>query len=495
MTTPTITPHARVTARAYRPGVSDEQREVDVVVVGAGAVGENVADRAGRGGLDVVVVEKELVGGECSYWACMPSKALLLSGHALAAARRLPGAAEAVTGTLDAAAVLARRTTFTHDWDDSSQADWVESAGMSLVRGSARLVGPRRLEVETEDGTVTLVARQAVVLATGSHPVLPDVPGLATALPWTSREATSSDTVPPRLAVLGGGVVAVELAQAYARLGSTVTLLVRSSLLRGFEDFAGEAVAEALRGDGVDVRLGASPASVSRTGTEVTVTLEDGSTVVAEELLVATGRTPVTTGIGLDAVGLEDGGRITVDDSGLVEGVEGDWLYAVGDVTGRAPLTHQGKYDARAVGDAIAARATGELVGDAPAWSRYAGTATRAAVPQVVFTDPEVASVGRTAQQARDAGIDVKVVDYDMANVAGASLVADGYTGHARMVVDEQRGVVVGVTFVGQGVSELLHSATVAVVGEVPLHRLWHAVPSYPTISEVWLRLLETYGL
>nr|WP_276610664.1 hypothetical protein [Kineococcus siccus] len=170
-------------------------------------------------------------------------------------------------------------------------------------------------------------------------------------------------------------------------------------------------------------------------------------------------------------------------------------MYAVGDVTGRAPLTHQGKYDARAAGDAIAARAAGELVGDAPAWSRYAGTATRTAVPQVVFTDPEVASVGRTERQARDAGLDVRVVDQEIGAVAGASLVADGYAGRARMVVDEQRGVVVGVTFVGQDVAELLHSATVAVVGEVPLDRLWHAVPSYPTISEVWLRLLESYGL
>lgn len=471
------------------------QREVDVVVIGAGSVGENVADRAGRTGLDVVVVENELVGGECSYWACMPSKALLRSGQALAAARRLPGAAEAVTGQLDAAKVLARRTSFTSGWDDSSQASWLDSAGLGLVRGTGRLAGPRRVEVETAEGTVTLVARQAVVLATGSSPVLPDVEGLAESAPWTSREATSADAVPARLAVLGGGVVAVELAQAYARLGSQVTLLVRSGLLGGQEDFAGELVGEALHSDGIDLRFGVSPTSVHRDDDGVTITLDGGDTVTADEFLVATGRRANTSGVGLESVGLTDGGDLTVDDTGLVAGVEGRWLYATGDVSGRVKLTHQGKYDARAAGDAIAARAAGDLGDEAPAWSRYAATATGPATPQVVFTDPEVAQVGLTSVQARAKGLDVTVVDYEIGNVAGASLLADGYTGKARMVVDEDRKVVVGVTFVGQDVAELLHSATIAVVGEVPLDRLWHAVPAYPTVSEIWLRLLETYGL
>ncbi|WP_432546283.1 dihydrolipoyl dehydrogenase family protein [Kineococcus sp. SYSU DK004] len=472
-------------------------QEVDVVVVGAGAVGENVADRASRTGLDVVVVEDELVGGECSYWACMPSKALLRPGQVLAAARRLPGAAEAVTGELDSARVLERRTVFTHDWDDSSQAEWLDSAGLGLLRGRARLTGPRRLVVTGPDGEVELTARHAVVLATGSVPVLPDVPGLALARPWTSREATSSDTVPGRLVVLGGGVVGVEMAQAWARLGSTVTLLARSGLLSGQEEVAGRLVADALRADGVDVRFGAELAEVSRpTGEgEVTVTLGDGSTIVADELLVATGRRPATEGVGLETVGLEDGGSLEVDDTGLVAGVEGGWLYAAGDVSGRVKLTHQGKYDARACGDAIAARAAGELGERAEPWSRYAATATGRAVPQVVFTDPEVAQVGLTAERAEREGLRTRVVDVDLASVAGASLLADGYTGAARMVVDEDRRVVVGVTFVGQDVAELLHSATVAVVGEVPLDRLWHAVPSYPTVSEVWLRLLEAYGL
>ncbi|WP_328293113.1 NAD(P)/FAD-dependent oxidoreductase [Kineococcus sp. NBC_00420] len=469
------------------------QREVDVVVIGAGAVGENVADRAGRTGLDVVVVEKELVGGECSYWACMPSKALLRSGQALAAAQRLKGAAEAVTGSLDAAKVLERRDSFTSGWDDSSQAKWLDSAGLGLVRGTARLTGTRTVSVETAEGTVELTARQAVVVSTGSVPVLPDVPGLADSRVWTSREATSAKSVPARLAVIGGGVVGCELAQAWARLGSQVTLLVRSGLLAGQEDFAGEMVAEALRADGIDVRTGAELARVSRDDSGVHVTLGDGSTVDADEFLVATGRRPATRGIGLETVGLQDGGSLEVDDTGLVAGVEGSWLYATGDVSGRVKLTHQGKYDARATGDAIAARAAGPI--ETPPWSRYTATADHHAVPQVVFTDPEVAQVGLTAAQAREEGLDVKVVDYDLGNVAGASLVADGYAGKARMVVDEQRTVIVGVTFVGQDVAELLHAATVAIVGEVPLERLWHAVPSYPTVSEVWLRLLETYGL
>lgn len=474
---------------------------MDVVVIGAGAVGENVADRAGRTGLDVVVVESELIGGECSYWACMPSKALLISGHALAAARRLPGAAEAVTGPLDAGAVLKRRTSFTSDWDDSSQVQWLDSVGVALVRGTARLAGIKRVEVDTTDGTIVLVARHAVVLATGSVPVLPDLPGLAESKPWTSREATSTDVVPGRLAVLGGGVVGVELAQAWARLGSSVTLFARSGLLAGQEDFAGDLVADALRADGVDLRLGAALASVSRDDAGITITLEGGETVVADEFLVATGRRPATEGVGLETIALEsgglldDGGSLEVDDTGLVSGVEGSWFYATGDVSGRVKLTHQGKYDARAAGEAIAARAAGTLGAQAPAWSRYTASADHVAVPQVVFTDPEVASVGLTAAQAREKGLDVKVVDYELGNVAGSSLKADGYTGKARMIVDEQRKVIVGVTFVGQDVAELLQAATVAIVGEVPLERLWHAVPAYPTMNEIWLRLLETYGL
>ncbi|WP_316288584.1 dihydrolipoyl dehydrogenase family protein [Clavibacter michiganensis] len=469
----------------------------DLIVIGAGPVGENVADRAKQGGLSVLVVESELVGGECSYWACMPSKALLRSGSALRAARAVAGSKEAVTGELDVAAVLKRRDSFTSSWDDQGQVSWLEGIGIDLARGHGRISGPRRVTVTAPDGSVTEhEAAHAVVVSTGTAALLPDIPGLAESQPWTSREATSVEVVPTSIVVIGGGVVAAEMATAFASLGSAVTLVARSGLLSGQEPFAGELVGDSLRDMGVDVRLGASPSRVTRDGDEVTVELSDGSAVTAAEVLVATGRTPRTEDLGLDAVGLEAGAYLDVDDTMLVTGdvnAETPWLYAVGDVNHRALLTHQGKYQARAAGEVIAARATGGTVDDAP-WGVHVATADHRAVPQVTFTDPEVASVGLTAKAAEEAGIRTRVVDYDLGSVAGSSLHADGYAGKTRMVVDEDRGVIVGVTFVGQDVAELLHSATIAVVGEVPLTRFWHAVPSYPTISEVWLRLLETYG-
>ncbi len=468
------------------------ESEYDVIVIGGGAVAENVADRAVQGGLTAVLVESELVGGECSYWACMPSKALLRSGMALRAARRVGGSREAVTGDLDVAAVFARRNSFVHDWDDSSQVEWVDGAGIALVRGHGRLTGEKRVEVTAEDGTITrLTARHAVVVSVGSDAAVPDLEGIHDVPIWTSREATSAQEAPASLAILGGGVVAVEMATAYATFGTTVTILARSGLLSGQEDIAAELVGEGLNELGVDVRTGTSPTRVRATDRGVALELPDGSAVEAEKLLVATGRRPRTSDIGLDAVGLEPGSWLDVDDTLRVEGF--DWLYATGDVNHRALLTHQGKYQARACGDVIAARASGRRVDDA-AWGAHVATADVAAVPQVTFSEPEVASVGLTSQAARDAGYDIRVVDYELGWVAGAGLQADDYSGKARMVVDERRKVVLGVTFVGPDVAELLHAATIAVVGEVPLDRLWHAVPAYPTVNEIWLRLLETYG-
>jgi dihydrolipoamide dehydrogenase len=461
--------------------VNDVTREIDVVVIGAGAVGENVADYAHRAGLSTALVESELVGGECSYWACMPSKALLRTADAVVAARRLPG----VTAEFDVEAVLKRRDAIAHGWDDASQVEWAEGAGIPVVRGRARLAGERLVEV----GGEVLRARHAVVVATGSRPVRPPVPGLDSVRTWTSRDATSAHAVPRRLGVLGGGVVGCELAQAWRRLGSEVVLLVRGPrLLPSAEPVASEKVAAALRRDGVDVRLGTGLDSVAADGDAIA--LHVGSqTLVVDELLVATGRRPNVDDLGLETVGLD--GPLTVDDTGLVHGVDGEWLYAAGDVTGRAPLTHQGKYDARIVGAAIGARAAGGPVDTAP-WGEHVATADHAAVPQVVFTDPEVASVGLTEAQGRDAGLRIRVVDLPIA-VAGSTIIADNYDGAVRMVVDEDRRIIVGLTFVGQDTAELLHAATIAVVGEVPLARLWHAVPAYPTMSEMWLRLLEAY--
>ncbi len=472
--------------------------EYDLIVIGAGAVGENVADRAVQGGLTVALIESELVGGECSYWACMPSKALLRSAAALRAAQRVGGAAQAVTGAVDVAAVLARRDSFTSNWSDAGQEKWVAGAGIDLIRGHARFTAARTVTVTAPDGSITTYnAAHAVVVSTGSSALLPDLPGLVAAQPWTSREATSSQEIPPRLTIIGGGVVAVEMATAYAGLGSRVTLVARGTLLSGQEPFAGELVEAGLSELGVDIRLHSSPTTIERdsTGT-VNVTLADGSSVASDELLVATGRSPRTEDLGLESLdmGLTPGDWLTVDDTLLVAATAGnDWLYAVGDVNHRALLTHQGKYQARAAGDVIVSRAQGRTVFD-EAWGTHAATADNSAVPQVTFSDPEVASIGLTAAEAAAAGFRTRVVDYALGNIAGSSLHADGYTGQARMVVDEDRRVILGVTFVGPDVAELLHAATIAVVGEVPIARLWHAVPSYPTISEIWLRLLETYG-
>ncbi|MFI5085646.1 MAG: dihydrolipoyl dehydrogenase family protein [Actinomycetales bacterium] len=468
-------------------------QEFDVIVLGAGAVGENAADRVVRGGLSAVLVEAELVGGECSYWACMPSKALLRPGTALLAAQSVAGAREAVTRTLDVRSVLARRDTFTSHWQDDGQVDWVRGAGIELVRGHARLTGERTVEVHGNDGVPRLLqARHAVVLATGSAPTLPPLKGLDGISFWGTREATSSQTIPDRLLVLGGGVAGAELSQAFARLGSAVTLVARGGLLSMYPAEASTLVAAGLRADGVELRLHTSTSSVARAGGgEVALTLEDGTVLHGEELLVSTGRHPALAGLGLESVGLEDR-KLATDSSGRVEGH--DWLYAVGDAAGKALLTHQGKYEARITGDAIAARAAGKLSGEAAPWSPYAQTADAHAVPNVVFTDPEIASVGLSPAAARKAYARTSEVSLPIA-VAGSSLYADGYQGWAQLVIDEDRKVIVGATFAGPGVAELLHSATVAVVGEVPLDRLVHAVPSYPTISEVWLRLLEKYGL
>ncbi len=471
--------------------MSSGDRTYDVVVLGAGPTGENLADVVVRGGLSAVLVEEHLVGGECSYYACMPSKALLRGTEALAAARAVQGAATAVTGEQDVAATLERRDGFTSHWDDASQVQWVEGAGIDLVRGTARLDGERAVVVTPPDGgPVRLTARHAVAVCTGSEPVVPPVEGLDAVQPWTPREGTGAKEAPRRLLVIGGGYVGCELSTAWNALGSQVTLLQRGErLLPDAEPQAGDAVLASLRERGVDVRLGADVTAARRVDDEVVLTV-GGDELRGDEVLLAAGRQARTTAIGVDTVGLEPGRYLDVDDTLQVRGLP--WLYGVGDVNGRRLLTHMGKYQARQAGAAIVARARGERVRTED-WSPHTATADRAATPAVVFTDPQVASVGLTSAQAREAGLPHRVVEYPIGSVAGAALFADGYEGTAVAVVDPDREVLLGFTFVGPGVAELLQAATIAVVGEVPISRLWHAVPAYPTISEVWLRLLETW--
>ncbi|SEC04122.1 dihydrolipoamide dehydrogenase [Paramicrobacterium humi] len=464
--------------------------EYDLIVIGAGPVGENVADYATKAGLSTVIIERELVGGECSYWACTPSKALLRPGAARDAALAVQGAAQSVTAPLDADAVFKRRDGFTGRGDDSGQVEWLESAHIPLVRGEGRLTGERRVEVTRPDGeTLTLTARHAVAVCTGSTSRIPEIEGLSSVGAWTNREVTTAEKAPASLAIIGGGVVAAEMATAYLSLGSTVTLVVRGKLLSKLEPIAGDAVTKRLTDDGAKIVPG-EVERAARTDDGVALTLTDGSEVRAEKVLVATGRAPRSTDLGLETIGLEDGAWIEVDDTMRATGVDGGWLYAVGDVNHRNLLTHQGKYQARAAAAAISARARGDVPSTEP-WSSAVATADHAATPSVVFSQPQVCSIGLTSAKAQDRGIRSKTLDIGFGSVAGAALHADGYTGTMRAVIDVERGTLVGATFVGDDTAEMLHAATIAVVGEVPLHRLWHAVPAFPTMSEIWLRLLE----
>ncbi|HEV7773630.1 MAG TPA: NAD(P)/FAD-dependent oxidoreductase [Conexibacter sp.] len=454
-------------------------QQFDVIVIGAGPAGEVAAGRLAEHGKAVALVERELVGGECSYWACMPSKALLRPGELLDEIERVPGVADdAPERGIDARVALRRRDEVIHNLSDASQMPWLEKRGVTLLRGQAQFVGERRVAVAGADGGEPVVceAREAVVVATGSGALLPPIPGLAEAEPWTNREATTADEVPAELLVLGGGVVGVELAQAWSSLGARVTLIEAADrLIAREEPFASMQVAEGLQRHGVELRIGARASTVARGDDgRTTVTLEDGEELTGDRLLVAIGRRVRTDGLGLEAVGLEPGKPIEVDDALRVPGQP--WLYAIGDVNGRAQLTHMGKYQARVAVDAICG---GSL--------RVRGDGLLS--PRAIFTDPGVAAVGHTLASAQEAGIAAHAVDRDTSANAGASFHGRNAPGTTRFVLDTDRELLVGATFVGPEVAELLHAATVAIVGEVPLATLQHAIPAFPTRSELWLDL------
>ncbi|MCB2171084.1 MAG: NAD(P)/FAD-dependent oxidoreductase [Deltaproteobacteria bacterium] len=453
-------------------------RKYDVVVLGGGSAGEVVAGRLADAGLTVAVVESSLVGGACSYWACMPSKALLRPGAVISQARRVPGAAAAMSGSISLSQALQQRDRMASHWDDRRQEQWLEQHGVDLVRGRGRLDGERRVLV---GGNLILEATRAVVVATGSEPIMVPVAGADEVDLWDNRAVTSADRAPRRMLIIGGGSVGVESGQAWYRLGSEqVTIVERAERLLSTEEaFAGAHLEQAFGDEGIEVMTGTDVLEMRRADEgAVEVCLSDESLRTVDVVVSAVGRRASTADIGLETIDLEPGEPIVVD-SWLRSLEHNDWLFAVGDVNGREPLTHMGKYEARIAADQILGRGRDARSG-------------RRAVPRVVFTDPIVAAVGMTEADAVESGLDVETRRVSISEQAEAALWGEDVEGAGLFVIDTEASCLVGATFTGPApLAEMLLGAQVAIVGRVPLDTLRHVAPQFPTFSEVWLELVS----